>query len=315
VTYCARVLDPQIVYFATGPGPTGPAGPAGADGTDGVDGTGGGTNRLLSGTAAPLSGSGLDPLDGVNDPWRWWPLNSGWVGPAYAVTWHEGDEIPSFDVPAGSAALELHFSTHADFAGAIGDAANYFLVDSGGFGTFPVTNFAASPGSPSSGGTALDTVSGYVFLIQAETGYTGPTAVPDPTLDVTAMLGTGVTVDGPYEWPEGGDGADGDYWLDKTTMNLYGPKTDGVWSTPVNVNGVDFAALHEATNVWYFKPTDPTRPPLIIGGSPTVNPLDWLGLSSLAIWLDPTPGAPVINFTALDDNGTPYTAQLPMTPA
>jgi len=52
VTYCARVLDPQIVYFATGPGPTGPAGPAGADG---ADGTGGGTSDLPNVTGYPSS--------------------------------------------------------------------------------------------------------------------------------------------------------------------------------------------------------------------------------------------------------------------
>ena len=65
--------------------------------------------------------------------------------------------------------------------------------------------------------------------------------------------------------PENTFGEDGDYYLDKITFDLYGPKTAGDWSTPINLKGTtdvrytdwfnfedDFAATRPDNDFFYL---------------------------------------------------------------
>jgi hypothetical protein len=171
--------------------------------------------RLLFGDGPPASGSGLEALDGISDPWRWWSTFSGWVGPAYAVTWLTGDAVPVPTLPAGAGSLYV----------LIGPGASPDAVNSGaGFAAF---------GNSSIGDTASDPLvaaadgAGVAFLVQIEVDSTH-TVVPEPAVDITTMLGD-VTVGAPSVWGETGDGNDGDGWIDTSTGEMYGPKTAGAW--------------------------------------------------------------------------------------
>ena len=72
---------------------------------------------------------------------------------------------------------------------------------------------------------------------------TGPTGPPGPAGPTGSTGPTGATGDS-TEWltgagaPGGGTGQNGDFYLDTTNGDVYGPKTGGVWGAPVaNIKG------------------------------------------------------------------------------
>lgn len=128
----------------------------------------------------------LFDLDGVNDPWRWSPGLIGWISPAVEVTWADGDEVVDIGAVTGYERLELYvggWDTWAD-ASVLTPAAVTF-------------SSSAAGGPPPISGSG----SGVAFLVQYETGFAGPTFVPDPDLDVLDYLGD-VTPTGVHDWPD-----------------------------------------------------------------------------------------------------------------
>ena len=296
------------------PGTAGPAGadgapgPQGEPGPPGADGEGGGSTggRLLSGSVAPLSGSGLEPLDGTSDPWRWSSTLGGWVSPTYDVTWQTGATVPSLTaLPAGAEELVLYIGAIPALSPAAFFATPPAFTDAT-LGPSLSENFTTAGSGPL---TADADGAGVAFLVQYESGYAGPTAVPDPTLDIATMLGD-VTIDGPHTWDESGDGGDGDFWLDKTTMQLYGPKTAGAWPAPDSVKGFVPSAYTVVTGGWNFQSiADPANPALTVEG--TIEPdASYLNPGQVSLWYDPTAGAPAVHFKAKDADGTVSDIQL-----
>lgn len=159
---------------------------------------GGVIGGIITGTGAPPSGSGLDPLDGVSDPWRWSDIWGGWVSPAYEVTWSGGAQMP-----------------------AVAIGRDFVLVeDSAPTLTTPTTYAAGTTiGSPGSG---------VAYVVQYEDGFTH-TQVPNPTLDVEALFAD-FTFGAVYDFSDESVGADGQFYLDTNTLDLYGPRVDGVWA-------------------------------------------------------------------------------------
>ena len=290
------------------PGPQGEPGPAGADG----EGGGGSGGRLLSGTTAPLSGSGLDPLDGINDPWRWSAMLGGWVGPVYETTWLAGDEVPNLPtLPAGAVQMDLIIGSFTTLTETLTTTPPFSVS-----GT-PTLSESINAGDSTGPLIADADGTGVAFLLQYEIDFTH-TAVPDPTPDITTLLGD-VTVGAVYTFAETGDGDDGDFWRmipvgNPTTDGMfYGPKTDGNWGAPIG-RLLDPAVYQIVTEPWFFLVGDGEAPIQISGGPTEPADID-INPSNLAIWYDDTAAAPAVNFKAKDADGTVYVATLPMTPA
>ena len=158
----------------------------------------GGAGAWITGSGAPPSGSGLDALDGVSDPWRWSSYWGGWVGPAYEVTWLEGAEMPGVLTGRDTVVVE-------DPAPGVTTAPTY-----------------------SAGATTASAGSGVAYVVQYEDGFTH-TVVPDDALDTEALFAE-FTFGDPYEFADETVGADGQFYLDTATLDLYGPRTAGVWT-------------------------------------------------------------------------------------
>lgn len=311
----------RVVTVDGGVGPAGPPGP------QGPPGAGGGSSRpaLLSG-GVPLARQ-IDPLDGVNDPYRWSPYLGSWLGPPVAVSWKAGDVVPALTaVPAGAWGLELFIGPYSALediyylypesflrpqlqsdGSVTGDPSQVYemRLDSSVAALIEAGQFVPNPDifAPSDG-------TGIAFLLQNPPGG-ARTAVPDKTLDIATMLGD-VTVTGPYAFPETvGDGEVGDFWIDTNTGNLYGPKQEANWGVPI-------ARFTNPATQAYF--------PNGVGGPQgefNSVALDGIGEpddsevwnSMVVQWHDlTTPGAPVIRFKSKDAEGNVYVASLPMTP-
>lgn len=192
---------------------------------DGI-GTGLDGRTILSGAGAPASGSGLDPLDGVNDPWRWSPFLVGWVVAAYECSWSDGDAIPYVTAVDRGAADQFDVYISTAFATLPEATAGDVVTKSSG------TAFDGSPTDTTLTGTG----SGAVIVVQYEAGFAHST-VPEPTFDPTGALVVGPLVIGaPITFPDVQTGVDGDFYIDTTAHTLYGPKA-GTWPSPVSLIG------------------------------------------------------------------------------
>lgn len=188
---------------------------------DGADG-----RTILSGSGAPASGSGLDPLDGISDPWRWSVWWGGWIGPAYNVSWSTGDEIPAyhvFDDTGGAGDSRRLDRVIVPSTPTITTSPDVDLVSQWQGGNEGVQTWTA----PSDG-------AGVAYAVYTETGFTHST-VPDAAFDLAANLGD-LVVGSEYVFADVQTGVDGDFYIDTTASALYGPKA-GTWPTPVSLIG------------------------------------------------------------------------------
>jgi hypothetical protein len=192
--------------------------------------------QLLHGSGAPRAGSGLDPLNGVNNPWRWSGSLLAWITPPYDVSWGSGATIASFAAPvAGDLMLAVGIDgdnptdlTAAQAAGGFAyveldgtrNASDTFTVSTAGTGTaFLAWSF-----------TTESTLSGSTYTA------TRTEVLPTETRTVAGLLGADFTVSGAGVWSEETVGHPGDYYIDTTspTLNLYGPRVQDTWGgTPV----------------------------------------------------------------------------------
>lgn len=177
-------------------------GPSGINGLNGVDG-----RTIINGTAPPTPGDGVDGdfwIDTVNfNIWGpkalgTWTLLVSLVGPAGPTG------------PAGTPGSVWHFGSGVP-AGALGVDGDYYL----------------------------DTVNGDVYFkslgawgfIDNLTGPMGATGAAGPAgADGSTILNGTVA-------PTGGDGADGDFWIDTVANQIYGPKTLGAWGAGTSIVG------------------------------------------------------------------------------
>lgn len=193
----------------------------------GASGGPGGSGSVIAGHGEPPSGSGLEVLDGVNDPYRWapYPPLGGWISPAFLVTVAEDAtlNLSGATPPAGSADVAVFLTSAASFSD-INDPA-HALMEIGSNGPFASINLGDSDVA-----SALGAGSGIAFLVQYETDYAGPTAVPDASLDVADYLGAGFTLGEVYQWPDESLGVDGQWYIDLDTRDLYGPREGGSWT-------------------------------------------------------------------------------------
>lgn len=206
---------------------------------------------LLSGGGVPGAGSGLEPLNGVNDPWRWWPWYPGWVSDPVDVSWGAGATIPSFAAPtAGS--LGVYLAAQGTNAFDIYNDVQPFGVPHANVSVDSITHTVTSR-DPSTLATAAAAGEGTAFLLwdfgnadpvtgvgeASITGspYLGTNAdvLPTETRTISDILGTDFTISA-SAWNEDLIGNPGDFYIDVDTLNytvdLYGPRTANGWGGP-----------------------------------------------------------------------------------
>jgi len=202
----------------TGPeGPAGPSGPAGAVGAAGKDGS-----IMYSGTGVPATTVGVNGdyyLDKNNGNLYGPKTVSGWGTPFTIMGAVGANGANGTNGTNGTTTLSGN-GTPATTVGVNGD---YFLDKTNYLLYGPKT--AAGWGTP--------------ILLRGADGAQGPTGAAGK--DGSIMYsGTGS--------PAAALGLNGDYYLDKTTGNLYGPKAVGAWGSPLILKGATGANGTNGTN-------------------------------------------------------------------
>jgi len=189
--------------------PTSLLGATGAQGDPGADGADG--NTVLSGSAAPTGGIGVDG--------DWYIRTGSWLlyGPKAAGTWPTGVSLigpqgdqgiqgnPGADGADGIDGLTVRSGADAP-AGGLGVNGDFYIRTSNWTIYGPKT--AGDWGSPTN-------------LIGAN-GSNG-------TNGLSVLNGSGA--------PDSGLGANGDFYIDTAAWNIYGPKTAGAWGSPTSLIG------------------------------------------------------------------------------
>lgn len=199
-------------------------------------------HQLLSGSGPPGAGSGLEPLNGVNDPWRWSaaPDLEGWVSAPATVSWSAGAVIPSFAAPDAGSWIILSGVGTNPFD--ISNNSTYPVTAHTSFGydtSVPPVRFgvASDPVTLTSGGSTT----AFIFWdLKGEPVQSGGTApwlgdntdvLPtEPRTTLTDILGSDFTVT-PETWSEEAVGTPGDFYVDTASDNfdLYGPREFNTW--------------------------------------------------------------------------------------
>lgn len=207
----------------------------------------------LVGRGSPPAGSGLAPLDGVNDPYRWAINHTDmWVGRAVNIIVDPGTIIPWESLqflphdPA-AAQMDLFLTSQLTISKPGGSVPGFFnQVPRPGSGQPQQSGisdfFYQGAYDPENWSTLneIDYVSdnggtGIAYLTQFELGWPStPGAVPVKTIDVTDVLSalnvTGIHVGDPFEFTETTPiGVDGQFYLDKDTRDVY-YRDSGLWS-------------------------------------------------------------------------------------
>lgn len=166
-------------------------------------------------------------------PWRWHPGRSSWIGPAYEVTWSEGDHLGALLLPDDAFEAALWIGSNPALADALDVTVGPVPWEDENTTLTKQIVFADPAQGPA---VAVADGTGYVFIEQYEPDFGGPTRIPAPDLDVLDYLGD-VTVGDAYEWPETSTGVDGDFYIDTDAWDIYGPKADDVWPDGVSLIG------------------------------------------------------------------------------
>lgn len=238
----------------------GPPGADGADGADGLDGTDG--QSLLNGSGAPAGGLGNDGdmyLDYTN---------YDIYGPKTAGAWGSGTSILGTVGSDGNTILngvvnpttegvngDFYINTATNFifgpkAAGTWPAGISMVGSDGADGVDGVDGTDGVDGNTILYGTAAPTTEGQNgdFYIRTTTNFiygpkaagvwpAGTSLVGPPGADgVDGVDGTdGSAVLSGSGAPTGGVGVDGDFYIDTTNFNFYGPKTAGAWGSPSSI--------------------------------------------------------------------------------
>jgi hypothetical protein len=210
--YDFKVLGIRVPFDAVDEtGPQGPPGPPGESGAAGAAGT------WISGEGPPTVVL-LEPLDGVNDPWRWSNYWGAWISPAYEVTWEDG--ITLYDMST------TPLTGTAGYDGVISPPDATVKTTT----LYDNVHYITGSNEPP---VAVGAGSGIYYLVQYQADFNGtPIAVPHPEVDPLDYL-VGAVVTGPYPWPDAPDiGVLGQFYKDTTNDAAYGPKTEAGWGSP-----------------------------------------------------------------------------------
>lgn len=174
---------------------------------------------LVTGAYTPVDRADLGPMSGE---WGWSGALQAWVGPAYPVTWQDGDNVT---VPTGA----FH---------------NDVYVVTAPVGQTPTQSADAGPDYPRADNSGAQTPatnagSGVILILQVPTVMgSGPA---QPSLTPLTLRGDLVLLaSSPVAYAaEPGTGKDGDHFIDTTpgVWKLYGPRANGVWGTGLTIGG------------------------------------------------------------------------------
>lgn len=181
-------------------------GAAGTDGDDGADGTDGKT--LLSGTVDPAAGDGVDGDFYINT------TSSTIFGPKASGTWPSGVSLVGADGVDGDDGLD----------GTDGQT---------------LLNGTADPSTEGTDGDFyIQTTDWEIFGPKASGSWPSGVAIEGADgadgSDGNSILSG--TVD-----PAAGDGVDGDFYINTTSWQIFGPKAAGSWPSGVDIVGADGA--------------------------------------------------------------------------
>ncbi len=227
---------PGVSGAAGATGATGPTGSTGASGANGATGPAGlNGNTVLNGTTIP--GAAI----GVNGDFYLNTLTNQIFGPKTAGTWGAGVSLVG---PAGATgATGLQGATGPTGAtGATGvtgtdgktilNGITAPLVSLGVNGDFYINTLTNQLYGPKTAGVWGSGIS--LIGPQGVTGNTGATG-PIGTTGVSGLNGKTV-LNGPVD-PNPGTGNDGDFYLNTSTYNLFGPSLGGSWGFPASLIG------------------------------------------------------------------------------
>ena len=215
---------------ATGPqgstGATGPAGAPGATGPQGLTGATGATGPAgpqgITGATGPAGATGATGPQGA----------TGTTG-ATGASGTNGKTILNGTTTPGTG-----LGTTGDFYLNTATSQLYGPKTAGGWGT-PVSLIGPTGATGSQGSTGATGATGPAGP-QGQTGGTGPAGPQGATgpAGSTGAAGTnGKTILNGTSTPVAGLGTTGDFYLNTTTNQLYGPKTAGGWGAPVSLIG------------------------------------------------------------------------------
>lgn len=289
------IIGPQGPTGATGAqgpqgdagptGATGAQGPAGNDGADGADGTNGADGKtILNGNVDPVVGDGVDgdfflntasnTLFGPKTGGAWGsgvslvgPTGAtgpqGPAGPGGSATqWRTGSGVPADslgvdnDLYLNTDNGDIHQKSGGAYSvidnitgptGATGAAGSNGADGSDGADGLTILNGAGAPsgGTGNNGDFYIDTTNNEIFGPKtggawgAGTSLVGPTGAQGAAgangTDGTDGIDGRTVLNGTVD-PVGGDGADGDFYINTSSNTLFGPKS-GTWPAGVSLVG------------------------------------------------------------------------------
>ena len=172
---------------------------------------------------ADIPSSGVDALDGINDPWRWVPSQQWWIGPQRWLNWNEGvvPALPS--LPAGCEEAYVVFSMAGHVTPDTQDAMAVKDSDDGLVSSLPLGSAETY--------TLPGNLGAMVWIAVAETDYTHTVIPPAAaSLDIDDILGDWtITGASNSDFPDTNPGEDGDFYLDTFTKKLW-KRTGDVWT-------------------------------------------------------------------------------------
>jgi hypothetical protein len=199
------------------PGPTGDQGASGAAGPAGADGS-----VIYSGAGTPATSIGQDGdyyLDRNTGNLYGPKTDNGWGAPILLgggqadTTGGSGAQGPAGPQgPQGAAGSQIYSGNGAP-AASLGTNGDYYL-DKSNYLLYGPKTVANGWGTPT--------------LLRGAQGAQGPAGLAG-VAGSQIYSGTGA--------PAANLGTIGDYYLDKSNVNFYGPKTANGWGTPVSLNG------------------------------------------------------------------------------
>lgn len=195
-------------------GPQGIQGPAGADGSDGADG-----KTVLSGAGAPASGVGVDGDFYIDT------TNYDIYGPKSAGVWGAATSLVGPQGPAGSGTgVNTILNGTGAPAAATGADGDFYIDTANELIYGPKTSGAWGTGTSLVGPEGPQGPQG----TQGPEGPQGIQGVPGAD-GKTILSGSGA--------PAAGLGVDGDFYIDTSAADLYGPKTAGAWGAATSLVG------------------------------------------------------------------------------
>ncbi|MDR8391770.1 hypothetical protein NC796_11490 [Aliifodinibius sp. S!AR15-10] len=197
------ILFAVTLVFVACEGLTGPEGPQGAEGSQGPVGPAGDDGSMMYADEGPPSSDigdiGDFYLNTNTGEYHGPKTEEGWGDPIIVLMGNDGDD--GTEIHSGSGAPNDTLGVAGDFYIDLSVQNLYGPKDDSGWGTpIDLNGVDGTDGADGEDGSQI---------------YSGDGA------------------------PKSSIGAVGDYYLDKTNKDLYGPKTDSGWGQPINLNGED----------------------------------------------------------------------------